>query len=237
MDLWCQLPEPQTPELDTDTDSAYYSKSMPKVINRLGMKYGRLMVISRGPNFTDDGSAGWNCICDCGVTKRIRGTQLSKTKSCGCLRVETGKKNQATSALNRREKNGTPTCECPRSKHHPNARLCARHTGIWRKFGMTPAEHAHMYNSQSGLCGICSEHMDLAEACVDHDHHTKAIRNLTHSVCNIHLGHYELAHDASHPLTQMRAAYLARHAALAPAALTIATKNGHTIESLPSPSP
>ncbi len=71
------------------------------------------------------------------------------------------------------------------------------------------------------MCGICHEPMSYAEACVDHCHKTNQIRDLVHNGCNAPLGHYEAAHDMSNPDTQMRAAYIAKHSALAASALTI----------------
>lgn len=56
--------------------------------NLLGRRFGKLTVIS---------SAGrlwkkyyWNCICDCGIEKKIRGTHLTHGKiiSCGCSKRE-----------------------------------------------------------------------------------------------------------------------------------------------------
>lgn len=50
-----------------------------------GKKFGMLTAI-RPDGKGKDGRAYWHCACDCGETKRVRGTDLShgNTKSCGC---------------------------------------------------------------------------------------------------------------------------------------------------------
>ena len=63
-----------------------------KIIDLSGERFGRLIVLSRAPN--NKTTTRWLCLCDCGTTKAINATCLTKeiTKSCGCLRKEkTGK--------------------------------------------------------------------------------------------------------------------------------------------------
>lgn len=54
-----------------------------------GKKYGRWQVIDIA-NKSNDGEYNWNCICDCGTKKEIRGGSLrsGESKSCGCLARE-----------------------------------------------------------------------------------------------------------------------------------------------------
>ena len=54
-----------------------------------GMRFGRITVIDRVEN-TSKGSSVWLCVCDCGKTVNIKGTNLVSvgTKSCGCLAIE-----------------------------------------------------------------------------------------------------------------------------------------------------
>lgn len=49
-------------------------------------KFGRLIVISRGPN-TKEKATQWVCLCACGAAKVVRGASLrsGNTQSCGCL--------------------------------------------------------------------------------------------------------------------------------------------------------
>jgi len=62
---------------------------MPRFLDRTGMKYGRLTVIShKGKD--KRGLHLWECECSCGNTKTVVGQNLSskKSKSCGCLKNE-----------------------------------------------------------------------------------------------------------------------------------------------------
>ena len=59
-----------------------------KLIDLVGRRFGRLVVIARGENRGI--KPGWLCRCDCGTEKELRGGDLRKglTSSCGCLRNE-----------------------------------------------------------------------------------------------------------------------------------------------------
>lgn len=58
----------------------------PKAKNRLGDRYGRLVVIGfAGTKRGTNGGALWLCRCDCGVEKVIAARNLrAGSKSCGC---------------------------------------------------------------------------------------------------------------------------------------------------------
>jgi hypothetical protein len=67
------------------------------VIDRVGHRYNRLLVLSRAPNIeTPNGPVTqWHCRCDCGTELFVRGPGLAKgargkggTQSCGCLNRE-----------------------------------------------------------------------------------------------------------------------------------------------------
>lgn len=65
-----------------------------------GLRFGRLTVVDRAEN-SIDGHAKWDCICDCGKTSVVVGTQLRRgdIKSCGCwnqerIRVQNRKSNE-----------------------------------------------------------------------------------------------------------------------------------------------
>ena len=64
---------------------------IPKYVNLIGQKFGRLTVIKRvGSNH--HGQSQWLCSCDCGNKNEIVvvGSSLTSghTKSCGCLNIE-----------------------------------------------------------------------------------------------------------------------------------------------------
>lgn len=75
---------------------------MPKKLNLLGQKYGRLTVISSAPN--QRGNSAWLCQCDCGNQKIIltRSLRNGNTKSCGCLHKEIVAKNFSKDLTNQR---------------------------------------------------------------------------------------------------------------------------------------
>lgn len=63
---------------------------MPKKIEMVGKRFGRLRVISK-IRIDKHRDIKWMCKCDCGKNKEIGGKHLRSghTKSCGCLMVET----------------------------------------------------------------------------------------------------------------------------------------------------
>lgn len=72
-----------------------------KYKNLVGKRFGRLMVLSRAEN--KGKHIYWNCKCDCGEIKKIRGDSLieGKTTSCGCFNNEKCRKlGQSHSGIN-----------------------------------------------------------------------------------------------------------------------------------------
>ena len=67
---------------------------MGRVKDIIGQRFGRLVVIARGPNCWQ-GSTTWVCQCDCGTVKTVHRSPLTsrKTESCGCLYRETRHRN------------------------------------------------------------------------------------------------------------------------------------------------
>lgn len=53
-----------------------------KAIDRTGLRYGLLTVLSRSG--TKQGEAAWLCVCTCGKQVIVRGSHLHSSKSCGC---------------------------------------------------------------------------------------------------------------------------------------------------------
>lgn len=72
-----------------------------KMIELAGEKFGRLTVIKREP--TTDGLGFWLCQCDCGGQKVVRTALLrqGKTRSCGCLFIESGKVTARTHGMSK----------------------------------------------------------------------------------------------------------------------------------------
>lgn len=63
-------------------------KKIGRAYDRTGSRYGRLIVIDRADN--SEGSARWNCKCDCGGNTTVLASNLShgNVQSCGCLMRE-----------------------------------------------------------------------------------------------------------------------------------------------------
>lgn len=68
---------------------------MPKIINAIGMRFGRLTAISEAEMIA--GRKAYLCKCDCGSEKVIRSAYLQSenTRSCGCMRSESNAKTGA----------------------------------------------------------------------------------------------------------------------------------------------
>lgn len=62
---------------------------MPALRDLTGLSFGRLNVLGRSPN--RGRRVMWRCVCSCGEESIVQGDSLttSKTRSCGCLIVET----------------------------------------------------------------------------------------------------------------------------------------------------
>lgn len=64
---------------------------MPKIKDRTGIRYGRLVAIRSvpAPEEYSNKTAYWECLCDCGKTVSVQGASLSSgcTKSCGCSKL------------------------------------------------------------------------------------------------------------------------------------------------------
>jgi hypothetical protein len=62
---------------------------MPKILDRTGQRFGRLIVEGRGED-TSQGKPRWRCLCECGGNKLADGASLKsgRTLSCGCLQRE-----------------------------------------------------------------------------------------------------------------------------------------------------
>ena len=69
---------------------------MPNKIDLTGQKFERLTVIKPAQN--KGKRTAWLCKCDCGneVVVLTESLRSNNTKSCGCLRTETARKNGMT---------------------------------------------------------------------------------------------------------------------------------------------
>lgn len=60
----------------------------------IGSRFGRLVVVSQAPTVR---YTRWRCRCDCGGEVIVSRNMLQQgyTRSCGCLRAETARRNGA----------------------------------------------------------------------------------------------------------------------------------------------
>lgn len=82
---------------------------MRKVINEIGNKYGRLLVLCEAGRDSYK-NVLWKCKCSCGGNTIVNGNNLRKghTESCGCLRKELSNWKKAVNAHTIHKKSGTP---------------------------------------------------------------------------------------------------------------------------------
>lgn len=69
--------------------------------NMIGQKFGRLTVIGKSEKRDSTRAVYWDCKCDCGGTKTVRGTTLraGRANSCGCLMAENYSKGTTKIAI------------------------------------------------------------------------------------------------------------------------------------------
>lgn len=74
---------------------------MSKLIDIAGQRFNRLIVIEFS-RLDKNGAAHWKCKCDCGNETIVSSNNLKRggTKSCGCLRKETGRLSEGEAACN-----------------------------------------------------------------------------------------------------------------------------------------
>lgn len=73
---------------------------MPPLVDLSGQRFGRLLIVDRAESvLTSTGHARtcWSALCDCGRRVVVRGAQLQsgRTRSCGCLHLESVTRNGA----------------------------------------------------------------------------------------------------------------------------------------------
>ena len=96
-----------------------------KIINLVGKRYGRLVVIEKADSL--NGHVRWRCKCDCGNECVVHGSALKSgnTTSCGCYKTENAKKLYSTVRQNDKRLyavwNGIKQrCTNPNSKSYQN---------------------------------------------------------------------------------------------------------------------
>jgi hypothetical protein len=70
---------------------------MGRLVDLTGMRFGRLLVLKRGPN-NPFGAPRWHCSCDCGKSTLSHGASLrsGRARSCGCLSADNARQRERT---------------------------------------------------------------------------------------------------------------------------------------------
>lgn len=99
---------------------------MPNLIDCLGKRFGRLLVVGRS-------NRRWDCVCDCGNTTSVPGCNLlsGNSRSCGCATREA---LDARNIRHGRARRGHSTPEY-RAWKNIIARTTARNNPAWPKYG------------------------------------------------------------------------------------------------------
>lgn len=70
-------------------------------------------------------------------------------------------------------------------------KLCERWRETFWRYGVTEEDWRVMWNTQYGLCPICSTALATTRVHVDHDHRTNTVRGLLCELCNRGLGQFK----------------------------------------------
>lgn len=96
----------------------------------------------------------------------------------------------------REKRNASARAWYAKRKSDPAFRERVQSNELTRKYGISFADKAKMFEGQSGKCAVCGDDLVLGwyspknrhSACVDHDHKTGKVRGLLCGHCNKALG-------------------------------------------------
>ena len=138
---------------------------------------------------------------------RPRGTGKRTTKMCPDCKVSMPR--EAFQSRNRPECPGAVHSYCRECKNkrsgetqRRNREAATQRAGEWRKnnkdrsssivlkhmYGISLDDYYEMFDSQGGVCKICSRPAGERRLCVDHCHDSKVVRGLLCQTCNTGLG-------------------------------------------------
>lgn len=128
---------------------------MPKKINMLYKRIGKLTVIeclgkkTRKTNLNKT-DIYWNCLCDCGKTKEVPTSHLTKgnTKSCGCLIIE----NALKTVKFAHKVNKLPDGEAAFNEIYSVYKRTAENRNL--NFELTKDQCKQLFKANCNYCGI-----------------------------------------------------------------------------------
>lgn len=132
-----------------DVDDGKDHHANMKFIDISGTRFGRLLVKARGgDHIAPNGQPKikWNCICDCGKETSVFGTALKAglTKSCGCLKIDAGRRSGLMALRHGAARHGAVTREYRSWRGMLN-----------RCYNPNDTEHYERYGARG--IGVCSE--------------------------------------------------------------------------------
>ena len=122
----------------------------------IGNKYGKLEVISLSHN---SGSPSynkyWECLCECGNTKTVRGSHLvsANVRSCGCLRSSSPEKRKEQKR--RKDAKYRASDKGKQVRYYHAALRKARNKGAEGAFTLRHIEWIREY--QGDMCNYCKK--------------------------------------------------------------------------------
>lgn len=144
--------------------------------DKSGNRYGMLTLVTQLNERTANGSFKYIVQCDCGESKVVGFSAMSRgnTKSCGCQQYPKGK-------LSANWKHGKSyTKEYDLESH------------MKRAYGLGFKEYEEMLFNQNGVCAICSgkppKNQHKTRLNIDHCHTTGKVRGLLCDACNRAIG-------------------------------------------------
>lgn len=130
-------------------------------IDRVGRRYGRLVVVSNAGT-TGSGSK-WLCLCDCGAQHVVRAGNLDygNVKSCGCLSRESGQAKSVLNFADRHRRNRLPPGTSAARSLYAEYRKHALHRGLL--FSVTIEAFLAITQQDCFYCGIAPHRVHKAK--------------------------------------------------------------------------
>lgn len=113
-----------------------------------GKRYGRLLALERAPD--RDGKIQWRMLCDCGTIKIVpRNNLCSNIQSCGCLRVETGRRSGRMALRHGETRNGSSSPEYKAWRSMKDRCLNPNHArfDLWGGRGITVCQRWMLFDN------------------------------------------------------------------------------------------
>lgn len=150
--------------------------------DKSGNRYGMLTLVMQLNEITANGSYKYIVQCDCGESKVVGFSAMSRgnTKSCGCQQYPKGR-------LSPLWKHGLA------NKNHPLNKKYQREAFDRFKYGLEPEHKQALLDKQNNCCAICGYKFGQkkGDIKVDHCHNNNYVRGLLCDLCNRGLGYFK----------------------------------------------